>query len=156
MNALTIDGVSAIAVILIASFAIDRIVTGILFMLSFFKPWTRHFPDPKSITNLTERIAAEKKQKFIYFALAGILSIGVLAGYGGIRIFKVVAFPGINPVLDAIATGVILVAGSERIASLINLGEASGTGESAPASQPIEITGKLTIEGEAEKQLTSK
>ena len=156
MDALKIDGVSAIAVILIASFAIDRIVTGILFMLSFLKPWTRRFPDPKSITDFTERLAAEKKQKFIYFALAAILSIGVLAGYGGIRIFKVVAFPGINPVLDAIATGVVLVAGSDRIASLINMGEASGTEGSASASQPIEITGKLTIEGEAEKQLAGK
>ena len=50
----------------------------------------------------------------------------------------------------------ILIAGSDRIASLINLGEASGTEGSASASQPIEITGKLTKEGEAEKQLTSK
>ncbi len=147
MEAMKIDGVSAIAVILIASFAIDRIVTGILFMLSFLKPWTRFFPDPTTITDAAERLATEKKHKFLYFGLAGILSIGVLAGYGGVRIFKVVAFPGIDPVLDTIVTGLILVAGSDRIATLINLGGASGAERSAPASQPIEITGKLILEG---------
>ena len=46
MSEIPLDGVTVLAVILIASFAIDRIVTGTLIVLSFIPIWNRWFPDP--------------------------------------------------------------------------------------------------------------
>jgi hypothetical protein len=43
-----IDGVSAVALVLIVSFAVDRIVTAILFLLSYNAQWNRRFPIPAS------------------------------------------------------------------------------------------------------------
>lgn len=146
-----IDGISAMAVIVIASFAIDRIVTALLFLLSFIKPWTRTFPDPTTIEDVAERVGAEKKQKLIYFGFAGVLGMGVLAGVGGITIFKVSGFPNINWILDTVVTGLILVAGADRIAAVLNMPGAPGVERSAP--RPIEITGKLILEEGAAKKI---
>jgi hypothetical protein len=57
------------------------------------------------------RIKAEKRRKLVYFTLAGVLAIGVFAGYGTVRILSVSGFPSINPLLDVILTGLILSAG---------------------------------------------
>jgi hypothetical protein len=46
---MTIDGITALAVIGIASFGIDRMVRGTLFLLSFSPTWRRFFPTPESI-----------------------------------------------------------------------------------------------------------
>ncbi len=139
-----IDGVSAIAIILIASFAIDRIVNGLLFLLSLFKPWRKWFPDPNTIMEPGERANAKRKQTVLYFILAGILGIVVLAWYGEIRIFKAVLGRDINPILDTIVTGLTLVAGADRIAEIMKLPGAPG--KEKPSSRPVEITGKLVLE----------
>jgi len=142
-----IDGVSAIAVILILSFAINRIATGLLFLLSFLKPWARFLPEAASQPNDRLRIRAEKKQKLVYFTFAGVLAMGVFAGYGTVRILSVSGFPSINPMLDVILTGLILVAGSDRIADLLKTRApgAAGAGAIAESSKPIEVTGTLTM-----------
>lgn len=161
-----IDGVSAIAVILILSFAINRIATGLLFLVSFVKPWARFLPDPVLQTNEGLRMKAERRRKLVYFVLAGILAMGVFAGYGTVRILSVSGFPSINPILDVILTGLILVAGSDRIAELLKTpataGVALATAE-APTTRPIEITGTLTLvepkdqqEGVAENKALAK
>ncbi len=143
-----IDGVSAIAVVLILSFAINRIVTGLLFVLSFAKPWSRLFPDPALQDDANQRTRAERKRKLAYFVFATILAIGIFAGYGTVRILSVSGFPSISPVLDVILTGLILVAGSERIAQLLAtrvVPAAEGPALEASGSRPLEITGTLTL-----------
>ena len=75
-----IDGISAIAIILIASFAIDRIVTGSLFLLSFVKYWTKYFPDPATLQP-DARLAAERMLKLAYFGLSGFLGIPLFSGW---------------------------------------------------------------------------
>ena len=145
-----IDGISAIAIIVIASFAIDRIVTGLLFLLSMIKPWTRLFPDPGTITDTVAQHIAIKKHKLLYFVLSGFLAIVVLAGYGGIRIFTALGFKGEDPyfwILDTIVTGLVLVAGADRIAGFMKL--AGGSGPEPSSAQPIEITGKLVLQEES-------
>jgi hypothetical protein len=136
-----IDGISAIAIILIASFAIDRIVTGLLFLLSFLHPWAQRFPEPVTRDG-AERIDAERKQKLVYFAFAGVLAV-FLGWYGNLRIFHASGFdvPGW---IDAIVTGLLLMGGADRVAALLNIG--GGGGESKSSQQPIQITGKITLE----------
>jgi hypothetical protein len=134
-----LDGVTAIALILIASFAIDRIVTATMFVLSFAIPWL----DPASIESPGARMRAEKLYKLVYVATAAVLAVGVVAHYGGVRILAALGMAP-DPVLDTILTGIVLVGGSDRIAALLKLPGASG-GEPAPPP-PIQITGKLTLE----------
>jgi hypothetical protein len=126
-----LDGVTIITLILIASFAIDRIVTAILFLLSF--------------AGLAPDAATEKKYKLMYFVLAGGFGIGVLAIWGQIRVLKLLGLTA-DPWLDTFLTGIVLVGGADRIASLIKL---PGGGDPKPAPQPIEITGKLVLEDTA-------
>lgn len=138
-----IDGVSAIAVILIASFAIDRVATGLLFLFSYFRWWSKIFPDPqKEVAN--KRTDIEKRHKLIYFVVSGILGIGVLGWYGKIRILSVSGFPDADPWLDTIVTGLILVGGADRVATFLNMQGSLATQRSV--DQPVQITGSLTIE----------
>lgn len=83
-----LDGVTAIALVVIASFAIDRIVSGSLFLLSYSKAWSRRFPEPSSVEDEATRVRVEKTQKLVYFALAGFLGMVVLAGAGNVRILS--------------------------------------------------------------------
>ena len=150
-----IDGISAIAVVLIAAFAIDRSVTGLLFLFSFIKPWNRLFPYSNDAQESKERKTIERKQKLIYYIIAGILGGFVLAFFGEIRIFHALGFTEINQILDSIVTGLILVAGADRMANILKLmPEAPEIGRSD--SSPIEITGKLILEDDQGRTLTSR
>src|ERR1043166_8062766 len=158
---MTLDGVSAIALVAIASFAIDRIVNGLLFLLSFNKKWAQWFPEPKLIDDPAARFAAEKRQKLIYFALAGFFGIIVLAGLGHVRILAAMGVYSEQPatgtaapaakvsqffyaLLDVAFTGLLLMGGADSIGRLLKLPGAPGIEK--PPPRPIEITGKLTLE----------
>ena len=147
-----IDGVSAIVVIVIASFAVDRIVTGLLFLLSYIKPWSRTFPAPATTKDALEHENAVKRKKLIYFVFAGILA-GLIVYYGDMGIFTALKFGEANTILDYIVTGLILMGGSDRIASVILKTSGTSGAETSSSSAPIEITGKLTLEGEGGKKL---
>lgn len=137
------DGVTLVAVILVGSFAIERITNAALFLLSLLKPVRRIFPDPAPLADPAERAAAEKKKTLLYFAIAGVLGLGVLAGYGNLRVLRAVGVET-NAYFDAILTGLILVGGADRVAELLKLPGSRG-GEK-PAERPIQITGTLVLE----------
>ncbi len=146
MQNVPLDGVTVLAVILIASFAIDRIVTGLLVALSFIPAWRKRFPEASTVSDPEEKVVAENKQKTVYFVLAAILGIGVLAWGGNIRLFTALHFP-VNPILDSVITGLILVAGADKLSGVMNMmGSGGGGSQSQQASAPIEITGKLVLE----------
>src|SRR5260370_25311156 len=109
-----LDGVSAIAVMLIASFAVDRIVRGILFLLSYIKGWKGKFPDPASLPEGDLREKAARDQKLVYFCIAAALAIPLIAVYGKIRMLASLRFPT-NQYLDIIATAFILIPGPEPV-----------------------------------------
>jgi hypothetical protein len=134
-----LDGVTAIALILIASFAIDRIVTATMFVLSFAFPAL----DPGSIEGPGARASAEKLYKLVYVTIAGVLALVVVAHYGGVRILSALGMAS-DPMLDTILTGIVLVGGSDRIAGLLKLPGAPDAERAAPP--PIQITGRLTLE----------
>jgi hypothetical protein len=139
-----IGGISTLVLILILSFAIDRVVKAVLFLLSFGGLWTKRFPDPLLLEDPTERAKAEKQQKLIYYLFAGFLGLIVVAIYGNVRVFRALGYQAANVVLDAIVTGIILMAGSEVISKVLQISGMGGASEST--SQPIEITGKLILE----------
>jgi hypothetical protein len=135
-----LDGVTAIALILIASFAIDRIVTATMFLLSFVVPSL----DPASIESPGARARAEKLYKLVYVTTGAVLAVVVVAHYGGVRILSALGMAP-DPLLDTVLTGVVLVGGSDRIAALLKLAGAPD-GERAAPPPPIQITGRLTLE----------
>jgi len=150
-----LEGVTAVAALLIASFAIERISAGVLFVLSFIRGWNNRFPDPATVADPAARYHAERKMKIVRFVLAALIGLPLLAWYGKVQILGAVGFAGIDPDLDRLLTGVILVGGADRIAEVLKWAgaEAHGT-KGLPAatsgahavSEPLEVTGKLTLE----------
>lgn len=144
-----LDGLSIIALILVASFAIDRIVRGLLFVLSYVPRWVRLVPDPNDPDT---PFARRRHFQLAYFCLAAFLGIIVLAWYGGVRVLAAMGFAGVHPVLDTLITGLILVAGAERTESLLRTLGAEGP--AAPPEQdttPIQIIGTLVLDGDRQE-----
>ena len=134
------DGVTALVLVLIASFAIDRIVTAVLFLASF----AGIVSDPASREPGTDNERASKVYKLVYFVLAGVLGVVVLAYFGNVRILQAIGLQNVNPLVDTIVTGLLLMGGAERLSGFIQT--PGGEGAEKPEPKPIQITGKLTIE----------
>jgi hypothetical protein len=137
-----------IAVILVASFAIDRIVTGLFFLLSYSKSLDPLMGEAVAETPI-KNVRASRTHRLIYTLFAGYLGVVVIAGILNVRLSALTKLPAAgnplsNPVLDLLLTGLILTGGADRIAEALKL--ASGHGAEKKQEHPIEITGKLVIE----------
>jgi len=144
-----IDGVTAIAIIVIASFSIDWIFTTGLFLLSGWPAFSRFFPDPTLLQDARARSEAERRRKLLYFVVAFVLGVA-LAVFGGVRLLAAVGFQT-TVTLDVFVTGLILAGGSDRIAEILKAaGLPSAVKEPA---RPIEITGRLILEQEPGKSI---
>jgi hypothetical protein len=127
-----IDGISAVLVILIASFAIDRAVAVIEFALRRTPAVNRYFVQPAP---------------WIHYGLATIVAGGVMATFGNVLLLAAVGFPQANRWVDIVMTTIVLVAGSDRIPDIIKaVGLPKGGETLPPASQPIQITGTLVLD----------
>lgn len=167
-----IDGVSAIAVIGIASFGVDRIVTGLQFLLPYIPAYARKFPEPTSDMNAETLLNATRHKKMMYFVLAFLLS-SFIVWQLDLRVFEAIGFKpittaveskaapkeepgffskvaGIFPsagwwrkFLDGLFTTLILIGGADRVAALLKI---PGSKKSEP--RPIEVKGRLFLEKE--------
>jgi hypothetical protein len=126
----TMDATTAITIILIASFAIDRFVTFLMLLLPLAKRKGDETPE-----------LLKKRQRVTYIALAGIL--GLLLGYfGDIRLLAGFGF-STNILLNAIVTALILTAGSDSISTLLK--KISGSSLSDEDQKPLIVQGDLTL-----------
>jgi hypothetical protein len=121
------DGVSVIAMVLIASFAIDRIVAAFLFPFAFLPS----FPQE-----------TEKRYKLLYFLVAAMLAVIVLAWVGNMRVLDALGLQP-NPTLDFLVTGIVLIGGADKIAGALKP-------PGAPSSQPerkqqVEVSGTVHL-----------
>ncbi|HEY6349725.1 MAG TPA: hypothetical protein VI636_09970 [Candidatus Angelobacter sp.] len=125
----TLDPTRAITIILVASFAIDRLVT----LLMLFLPLGKAQGEQN-----VERL--KKRQRLIYIALAG--SLGLLLGYyGDIRLLAGLGF-STNTTLNAIVTALIFTAGSDSISALL---KKMGGGGPEGEPKPLVVQGDLTL-----------
>jgi hypothetical protein len=146
-----------IATILVASFAIDRIVTGLFFLLSYsdtLRPLIGEAVLQAPIRN--ERAA--RTHRLVYALFAGYLGIVIIAGILNVRLSALTKLPGTanplsNPLLDTLLTGLILAGGADRIADALKLFGAPGPDKKS--EHPIEITGKLILEQPEKSKSTS-
>ena len=151
------DPIKAIGVILIASFLIDRVVNGGFFLLSFSAAWRCFLPDPESVADPVAATTAARKRKLVYSTAAGVLATMVIAWHLDIRILALTGLDPLDPTtklhhhpyLDTLLTGLIVMAGAERIAEALKMLGAP-VPESASA-KPLVITGKLVLEDSAAK-----
>ena len=126
----SMDVTAAITIILIASFAIDRLVT----LLMFFSPFAKRRAQRDSEL-------LKKRERLTYIALAGVL--GLLLGYfGNIRLLAGLGF-STNVALNSIVTALILIAGSDSISALLKKMGGNAIGESEP--KPLVVKGDLTL-----------
>ena len=111
-----------VAIVLLASFAIERVVATVAFFMAG--------------DALTSR---EKKGKLALFGVAAILGI-VVVWLTGIRILAVLNFKT-DPAVDLLLTWMILVGGADKLGQLLGGGGSGGGGSSQPAQDipPIQI-----------------
>jgi hypothetical protein len=131
-----LDPTTTVAAIVIASFAIDRLVTAFLFLLSYRWAWA----DPASLDS-PARSQGERRFKLWYFVLAILLAALVFIG-GGLSVFSALGFPP-NTLLDGLVTTIVLVAGSDRLAALLKVPDRGKA--STGSDRPIQLTGTVTL-----------
>ena len=143
-----IDPMRAIALILIGSFAIDRIVTGLFFLLSFNSD-LRTSLDPSTVKNPKKKDEAMRTYRLLYAIFGGYLSTVVMAGYMNIRLFASTIVPGSEfigqyPLLDIFLTGLVLLGGADRLGEALRM--LGGSGLPRKKEAPLEIKGTLVLE----------
>jgi len=134
-------GVSVIAFVLLLSFAIDRLVTGILFALSWSKRWRTICPDPDELTDPHEKAAAQRAQKTAFFVFAAPFSILLLRLVGSGVLTQMGVQPG---KFDLFLTALIVMGGAERVSAFSSSLQPSA--ESVVSEPPVHVTGTLTLE----------
>jgi hypothetical protein len=139
-----IDGVSVLVLFLIASFAVDQIVRAVIFVLNFFGFWRKlvaRAPDEPP------NLAVSRKQQLAYMLMAGFLAIVVLGWFGKVRMLAALGFGQVNPIIDTLFTGLLLVGGAARMDALMQkMGAGAGSDAERVSSTPVEITGRVILE----------
>ena len=145
-----LDGVSTATAIGIASFAIDRIVTAVLSLLSM----GRVIQDPDLVESPIARAAAGKRYKALYYFSSAALVIAFLWSYRDVGVLSVLgltttAAPGSpelpgRTAMDTLLTFIVLVGGADRVSAFLKGGK--DLHAEKPAPQPLQVTGKLTLE----------
>jgi hypothetical protein len=145
-------GIQVAAMIVIASFVIDRVTGGTFFLLSLSEAWSRHFPDLATVEDPTEKLQARKRTKLAYYLFVGVLATFFVVKFD-ISVLKALQLNGYadHPWLDHLFSILVLMGGSDQIATLLNSPHAGKAFEATSASRPIEVTGKLTLEDGAKR-----
>ena len=148
-----------VGIILIAAFAIDRVVSGLFYLLSY-NTQLRTILDPDSIEDPAEKAAAVKRYRIVYAVCAGYLGIVIVAGSMGIRLSRITgleldaqAGTVTTTLLDILLTGLLLTGGADRLADALKL---FGGKEPKTPPAPIEITGKVVLEQGSAKIETAR
>jgi pheromone shutdown protein TraB len=123
-----------VAMVLLASFAIERVVATVDF-----------FMDGDALAS------PEKKKKLTLFSLSAVLGI-LVVWLTGIRILAALNFKT-DASVDLLLTWMILVGGADKLGQLLGGGGSGGGGNSQPAREipPIQI-----IVGDKETDVTVK
>ncbi len=147
-----LGGASVIAFMLLVAFAIDRIVSGLLFVLAYSKTWSGRYPDPGTLKDDDPaKPAAVRSRKVWYFALSAPLSIAVLAMVGSGMLHHI-GFT--NGPLDFVLTLLILMGGAQQVSEFTkSLSPPVGV----PREPEVKVVGTLELEeGPAAKSATSR
>jgi len=135
------DGITITAIIVLASFVIERLKAGILFVISGPESWQKLF-DPALELDGRQRARAQRRLQLLEFVIAGTLVLVALLLLPDARILSALGMKSSSAV-DYALTWLVLTAGSDQIGNLLNA--RGGASEPAPEPQKLEITGDLHL-----------
>lgn len=133
------DGITLAAMIVLASFVIERIKAGMLFVLAGSGPWRRIFPDPSQLKDEALR-KAQRTQRVVEFFLAGALVLAALLAFPQLRVFEALGLSP-NAPLDLALTWLILTTGSDKLGDFLN----GGRELARPEPAPVKIIGDVRL-----------
>lgn len=138
-----VNATSALVLILILSFAADRVARGVLMGLSLLPTWRARFPDPAGLEDKAAKAEATRRRTIAYTVIVGGLAGLILWLYQDIRLIgqRDIA------VVDIVVSAVVIMGGSDLISRIAGL---SGINEAmplrGPQSAPVEISGRIELE----------
>jgi hypothetical protein len=168
-----IDGVTALTLLLIGSFVVDRLACFLLVLLSLYRPFRDRFPAPAAVPpEQTERRGKARLNRIIvYYVLAVLIAIALLCRLDlalleplGVNLAETVT-QGLSEdaanrmndwyhFLDRCFTGLIIIIGAERVAQWLNM---PGTPGARPnQTEPVLVSGEMFLRQEDELEKTKK
>ncbi len=138
------------AMVVIASFVIDRVAGGVFFLLSLFGFWNRWFPDPATIPDAGQKLAAQKRQKLVYYSFVAVLAAAIVTEFD-LRVLEALQLKGFTarPWQDSLFSILVLMGGSDQVAGLLKSPHAGKAVDVTSTQKPIEVTGRLTLDENA-------
>ena len=135
------------AMVVIASFTIERVAAGVFFILSLFDGWNRLFPDSAAESDASSGMTTQKVQKLAYYAFVAVLA-AVIVWTFDIQVVRSLQLQGVSvrPSLDHLFSILVLLGGSDQIAELLKSPAPGKNIESATKTRPVEVTGTLTLD----------
>jgi len=142
------DGINLLTMLLIAAFAVDRVSAGILFLLEIVGVLS----DPDGLEEGVNRVRAKKRFTLLHFVVSGFLVILVLFYVGDFRFLDALGLGNRADLsrvplwLDHLLLAVVLVGGAEQMSAFLKMVGAPGGSARGEGAQPVEVSGKLTLE----------
>lgn len=142
-----VNATSALVLILILSFAADRVARGVLMGLSLLPTWRARFPDPAGLEDKAAKAEATRRRTIAYTVIVGGLAGLILWLYQDIRLIGLLTGQRDIAVVDIVVSAVVIMGGSDLISRIAGL---SGINEAmplrGPQSAPVEISGRIELE----------
>lgn len=143
------NATSALVLILVLSFAADRLAKGLLFLLGLLPFWARWFPEPQLVKDPERQARVRTRRVVLYTLVVGSIAGTAIWFFPEIRIIELLSGPRTHVFIDIVVTLVVVMGGSDlvgRIVQISGIGEGGGGAVGGGRNEPIEISGKLTLE----------
>jgi hypothetical protein len=142
------EGISVAAMLLLAAFAIDRLASGITFLV--FRPRGKQSPEEQESTNWNKKLT--------YYLVSSAIVIPLLAVMTQIRLLSTMGMisdkgSSTAGLVDAALTFLVLVGGGEKISSFLGTGGGGGKSEEP---KPVELTLTVAKEGEGKSEAATR
>ena len=147
---MTLDGVSTIALVLLFSFAIERLVSGIRFVAAW-AGWL----DPEAASDAAEKRSIERKSTAIFFFVAVGASIATILFFHLKGILQILGLKQEDPYgLDFCLTVLVLAAGADRLGDVFKT--YGGSKSESKSEPPLQVTGTLHLDEGSQARLSGQ
>ena len=140
------EGLSILTLLLIAAFTVERLTSGITFVLS----WVGLIPDPEITDEAEKKRARARNIRTVWhvvisaaFVLPVLYLLGNFSFLGTLGVSAPVRIPAW---LDRLILGIVLVGGSQQLSAFLTMVHSEPPGATKEASNDVEISGTVTLE----------
>lgn len=145
---------SVLVLILILSFAAERVAQAIMFLLRVLPWWNRNFPDPLFLEDRYRQRRARNRLTLANTVLVAVIAAVPIWMFSELHLLDALTGQDTNRFIDMAVTLVVVIGGSDIVGRLLNvsgIGEVSpvtGAGGAPGKNDPIEINGRLVLEND--------